>query len=167
MSAGGWTTLIASLSGGPPEQMRQRLYTRLLAEPACPVTRYLLGCSEFERGRPATAVEHLMIAHRGEPTLESASLLVFAGLNWIGRRPSALLPVLLDTWEEYHRPEFDRSPRERVLLDALAAPADGLDRMSPLARQLWRLPIATLRSQLRAAVSQRAAGPFALLLSPA
>ena len=109
----------------------------------------------------------MMIAHHAEPGFESAALLVFAGLNWASRRRAALLPVLLDTWEEFRRPEFDRQQDERHLLDAFAKPSDELNGVSPLAQRLWRLPLRTLRAQIREAVLSPDAGQYALLLAPA
>lgn len=109
----------------------------------------------------------MMIAHHAEPQLESAALLVFAGLNWIGRRGQMLLPVLLETWDEFRRPEFDRRPRERALLDAWTEAAPAGRELSPLARRLWRLPIHTLRAQLRQAVMTRDEALYELLAAPA
>ena len=139
------------------------LAERLAAEPRCPVTRYLLGCQCYNQGRPATAVRHLMIAHHAEPQLQSAALLAFAGLNWVAERGTPLLAVLLATWEEFRRPEFDRWPKERALLDAFAAEDPGLAQLPPLARRLWRLPIQILRIQIRDAVVSRDAGLYPLL----
>ena len=141
------------------------LRRRLRANARCPAANYLLACRGFDRGRCAQAVRHMMIAHHAEPALESAALLVFAGLNWVDRRGEALLPVLLDTWEEFRRPEFDRHHRERRLLDAFAGPRHGLNGVSPLARRLWRLPIRTLRAQIRAALLSPDTGHYPLLLS--
>lgn len=135
-------------------------------QPRCPIAHYLLACDCFDRGGCAQAVRHMMIAHHAEPGFESAALLVFAGLNWTSRRRAGLLPVLLDTWEEFRRPEFDRQPDERRLLDAFAKPSHELNGVSPLARRLWRLPIRTLRAQIREAVSSPDAGQHALLLAP-
>ena len=143
------------------------LRRRLETEPRCPVTRYLLACHCFDRGRRAQAVRHMMIAHHAEPALESAALLVFSGLNWINRPATELLPVLLDTWEEFRRPEFDRHHQERRLLDAFAQLRDELNGVSSLARRLWRLPIRTLRSQIREAVRSPNAGLYPLLLATA
>ena len=130
------------------------------------MTRYLLACHCFDRGRSAAAVRHMMVAHHAEPQFESAALLVFAGLNWVSRRGAVLLPVLLDTWEEFRRPEFDRRPRERTLLDAFARPEPDLHELSPLAPRLWRLPIHTLRAQIRQAALTRDAGLYPLLTAP-
>jgi hypothetical protein len=143
------------------------LRPRLEADPRCPITHYVLACLCFDRGRCAPAVRHMMIAHHAEPALESAALLVFSGLNWLARPATELLPVLLDTWEEFRRPEFDRHYRERRLLDALAEPRDELNGLSPLARRLWRLPIRTLRTQIGAAVRSPNAGQYPLLLATA
>ncbi len=151
----------------PRDQLAASLAGRLAVEPRCAVTRYLLGCYCFERGQAATAVRHMMVAHHAEPQLQSAALLVFAGLNWVGRRGARLLPVLLETWEEFRRPEFDRSVRERLLLDAFAAPDPGSEHLPPLARRLWRLPIQALRAQIRQAVVSRDAGLYPLLATPA
>lgn len=151
----------------PREQLPAALAGRLATEPRCAVTRYLLGCWSFDHGRCATAVWHMMIAHHAEPPLQSAALLVFAGLNWVGRRGGRLLPVLLETWEEFRRPEFDRTRRERLLLDAFAAPDPGLETMPPLARRLWRLPMQVLRAEIREAVVSRDAGLYPLLAAPA
>ena len=125
------------------------LQRRLESKPRCAVTRYMLGCHCFDRGRAAQGVRHMMIAHHGEPALDSAALLVFSGLNWVNCRGSALLPILLDTWEEFRRPEFDRNAREKRLLDAFDEPLHAGEDYSPLARRLWRLPIRTLRAQIR------------------
>lgn len=141
------------------------LRRRLEADPRCPAANYLLACHCFDRGRCAQAVRYMMTAHHAEPALESAALLVFAGLNWVNRRPEALLPVLLDTWEEFRRPEFDRQYKERRLLDAFARPRDELNGVSPLARRLGRLPIRTLRAQIHEALRSSNAGHYPLLLS--
>ena len=107
-----------------------------------------------------------MVAHHALPQLESAALLVFAGLNWVAQRGSSLLPVLLATWEEFRRPEFDRQREERLLLDAFAQPDPGLTQVSPLARRLWRLPVQTLRAQIREAIVSRDVGLYPLLTIP-
>ena len=160
-------TLTEQYARTPAERLGAVLEQQLVTEPRCPVTRYLLGCLCFDRGRPATAVRHMMVAHHAEPQFQSAALLAFAGLNCVGRRGAALLPVLLDTWEEFRRPEFDRLPRERLLLDAFAEPDPGLAQMPPLARRLWRLPVRTLRAQIRTAIVSRDAGLYPLLATPA
>ena len=159
--------LVDQYARTPADQLGALLAERLAHDPRCAVTRYLLGCQGFDRGRSATAVRHMMVAHHVEPQFQSAALLVFAGLNWVGRRGAALLPVLLDTWEEFRRPEFDRLSRERLLLDAFAAPDPGLAQMPPLARRLWRLPVRTLRAQIRTAIVSRDAGLYPLLATPA
>ncbi len=150
-----------------PQRLRAMLDERLSAEPRCPVALYVLACWCLDHGRPATAVRHLMIAHHAEPQLQSAALLAFAGLNWVSRRTAPLLPVLLETWDEFRRPVFDRYPREQALLDAFAAPDPGLATLPPLAGRLWRLPIQTLRGQIRSAVLTRDAGLYPLLALPA
>ncbi len=168
-----WTTghRLAELAGeyaqAPPEGLSAVLEQRVIELPRCPVTRYVLACWCFDRGRPATAVRHMMIAHHAEPQFQSAALLAFAGLKWVSRRGAPLLPVLLETWEEFRRPEFDRLPRERSLLDAFAAPDPGLNQLPPLARRLWRLPIQVLRGQICEAVRSRDAGLYPLLAAPA
>jgi len=149
------------------DELGDRLAARLTDHPRCAGTRYLLGCQCLERGRPATAVRHMMVAHHAEPDLQSAALLVFSGLNWIERRGAPLLSVLLDTWNEFRRPEFDVRRRERRLLDALAESDPGLECVSPLARRLWRLPIRTLRAQIREAIVSKDAGLYPLLSAPA
>lgn len=151
----------------PPDRLVARLEERLAQDPACPVARYVSGCHALDRGRPATAVRHLMVAHHAEPQLESAALLVFAGLNWVGRRASALLSIVVSTWDEFHRPPFDRRPLERALLDAFAEADPGLAGMPPLARRLWRLPIRTLRAEIRTAVGTRDEALYPLLSAPA
>ena len=159
-----------------PEEFRQAvrhaaraapeaLDRRLADAPRCPAARYLLGCHCFDSGRAAQGVRHMMIAHHAEPDLESAALLVFAGLSFVGQRGARLLPVLLDTWVEFRRPQFDRRRRERLLLDAVAEPAPGLERVSPLARRLWRLPLRTLRAELREALASRDLDLYPLLLA--
>lgn len=145
----------------------EKLEARLSSDARRPIANYLLACDAFDRGHCATGVRRMMIAHHAEPALESAALLVFAGLNWGRRREAPLLEVLLDTWEEFRRPEFDRRRKERRLLDVFAEPHDGLDGVSPLARRLWRLPIRTLRAQIREAVRSSDAAPYSLLLAPA
>lgn len=135
--------------------------------PKCGVAQYLLGCELFDQGLPATAVRHMMAAHHADAALESAALLAFAGLHAISRPSPALLPALLETWEEYRRPEFDRTRRERALLDAFTEPLTGLDDLTPLAARLWRLPIRVLRSQIRAAVQEHDVAHFPMLMSPA
>lgn len=159
--------VLSLLLRSPAERLPAQLEARLRDQPRCAVTRYLLACHCFDRGRVATAVRHLMIAHHAEPEFESAALLVFAGLNWIGRQQALLLPVLLDTWEEFRRPEFDRRPRERRFLDALAEADPGVQSVAPLAGRLWRLPIQTLRAQIREAIVSRDAGLYPLLTAPA
>ncbi len=151
----------------PADELPARLETVLARDPRCAVTRYLLACHCFDRGRCPQAVRHMMVAHHAEPDFESAALLVFAGLNWIGRRGGVLLPVLLDTWEEFRRPDFDRLGKERLLLDAFVEPEPGLQHVAPLARRLWRLPIRTLRAHIREAIVSRDAGLHALLTATA
>lgn len=151
----------------PAEQLAARLEARLTEQPRCPVSRYLAACRCFDGGQPAHGVRHMMVAHHAEPQFESAALLVFAGLKWGSRRGAPLLPVLLDTWEEFRRPEFDRCRKEQLLLDAFAEPAVGLAHVSPLARRLWRLPIPTLRTQIRDAVTTPDAELYPLLTAPA
>lgn len=153
---------VMDLSACPTAQLRERLEQRLADQPRCPVARYLAGAGCFERRDPATGVRHLMVAYHAEPALESAALLVFAGLNWCSSRQTGLLPVLLETWEEFRRPAFDRYAKERFLLDAFA-PAEDPGPLPPLAQRLWRLPISTLRAQLRDAVAGRDAGAYPLL----
>ncbi len=150
----------------PAEELATALTRRLDAQPRCPIARYLLGCHCFDRGRPATGVQHFMIAHHAEVQLQSAALLAFAGLSWVSRPGAPLLPVLLATWEEFRRPEFDRRPVERALFDTFSAPDPGLDQLPTLARRLWRLPVATLREQIRQAVLSRDAGVYRLLATP-
>ncbi len=157
--------LVRAYASGEPEQRVPHLEQRLCSHPRCPVARYLLACHCFDRGRCALAVRHMMIAHHAEPALESAALMVFAGLNWMTRRSVKLLPVLLDTWVEFRRPEFDRYRKERLLLDALAEPLAGLEHLSPLAQRLWRLPLVTLRTQIREAVVSRDMTRYPLLLA--
>lgn len=142
------------------------LEERLAAEPRCAISRYLLGCHYFDRGRSALAVRQMMIAHHAEPRLQSAALLAFAGLNWVSRRGARLLPVLLETWEEFRRPEFDRFSVERRVLDAFAEPDPGLEHVGPLARRLWRLPIRPLRAQIREAILSHDAVLYPRLAAP-
>ena len=167
MSQRGLRATIEVYARCPPQELPTCLRTSLVADPGCPVARYLLGCQGFDRGRAAWAVRDMMIAHHACPQFESAALLVFAGLNWVTQRRASLLPVLLATWEEFRRPEFDRTPQERRLLDAFAESDPGLTGISPLARRLWRLPIQTLRAQIREAVRTRGAGLQTLLIVPA
>ncbi|HRS28395.1 MAG TPA: hypothetical protein P5255_09035 [Phycisphaerae bacterium] len=150
----------------PLRQLAERLPAEAAARPRCPVTRYLLGCCCLDQGRAALGVRHLMVAYHAEPRLESAALLVFAGLSWVGQREAALLPVLLATWDEFRRPQFDRTWPERLLLDAFAAPEPGLGQAPLLARRLWRLPLTTLRDQIREAMPSPAAALYPLLAVP-
>lgn len=142
-----------------------RLSEQLVATPGCATTRYLLGCRAFDRGRPASAVRHMMVAHHADADLESAALLVFAGMNAVSRPGVPLLTVLLDTWVEFRRPQFDRYARERRLLTAFAARWEGPPTVSDLTRRLWRLPIQTLRSQIREALALKDAERYPLLLA--
>lgn len=158
---------VNAYAGVPAGKLAAALTEGLRAAPHCAVTRYLAGIHAFDRGRPAMGVRHLMIAHHAEPQLESAALLVFAGLNWIAQKDRPLLPVLLETWEEFRRPEFDRRPRERELLNAFAEPTPELAQLSPLAPRLWRLPIKTLRAQLRQAAQTNDVGLFPVLTATA
>jgi hypothetical protein len=157
---------IDAYRGCSADTLAERLCAGLARDPRCPVTRYLAACQCFDRGRSAQAVRHMMVAHHAQPRFESAALLVFAGLNWIGRRGATLLPVLLDTWEEFRRPQFDRYRPERLLLDAFAQREPGLQLVSPLAQRLWRLPIQTLRAQVRQAILSRDACLYPLLTAP-
>ncbi len=150
-----------------PDQLTVLLEKGLAADPHCPVTRYLLGCQCFDRGRMATGVRHFMAAHHIEPDFQSAALLVFAGLNWVTRRHQPLLPVLLDTWDEFRRPTFDERAKERLLLDAFSEPPPDLLHGPELARRLWRLPIRVLRSQIRAAVGSQDTRLYPLLCASA
>ncbi len=161
------TDMITHYARCAPEKLSGLLEDRLATDPGCAVTRYLLGCQGFDRGRSPAAVRHMMIAYRTEPRLQSAALLVFAGLNWVSREGASLLPVLLETWEEFRRPDFDRCRIERRLLDNFAEPDPGLEHVAPLARRLWRLPIRTLRSQIREAILSRDAALYPQLTAPA
>lgn len=165
MQHNGFWPALSDLSHAGGAARAERTQQRLSAHPRCGVARFLAGCMALDRNRPAIAVQHFMIAHHAEPDLEAAALLVFAGLSWVPRRARPLLPVLLETWEEFRRPKFDRRPRERALLDALATPLiSGLDRLSPLAQRLWRLPISSLQTQLAQAVDSRESDRFRPLL---
>ncbi len=139
------------------------LEANLRGEPGCPVAGYLLACHKLDRGQVATAVRHLMTVYHQEPDLQSAALLVFTGLNWIARPTEALLAVLLDTWEEFGRPAFDRTAKERALLDAFAEPEPAAADLPSLAGRLWRLPIQSLRAQVRQAVSSPEAAGYPAL----
>lgn len=162
-----WQQQVSAFARRPAEELGARLDARLTEWPRCPVARFVAGCLSFDRGRPATAVRHMMVAHHAEPQLESAALLAFAGLNFVSRRGAPLLAVLLDTWEEFRRPQFDRYPLERLLLDGFAEPDPGLHQAPQLAARLWRLPIRMLRAQIREAILSRDAGLYPLLSAPA
>ncbi len=152
---------------GQLEELHECLQERIGQQPHCAAARYLMGCRCLDVGRAATGVRHLMTAHRLEPDLESAALLVFTGLSWVARRTTPLLSVVLETWEEFRRPDFDRTARERALLDLLVPePMQGRD-LSGLARRLWRLPLETLRAQLREAATSADRARFPLLQIPA
>ncbi|QOJ15740.1 MAG: hypothetical protein HRU75_14305 [Planctomycetia bacterium] len=153
---------LAALHRAGSDRLEARLDERLATHPRCPAARYLRGCACFDRGRVATGVRHFMVAHHADAALQSAALLVFAGLNLTARRGAALLPVLLDTWEEFRRPQFDRFARERRLLDALAEPPPS-EGLPPMARRLWRLPLRTLRAQIRQAVLSGDVAMFPML----
>lgn len=173
MDAKAIARLISSYAPLRGDALERELAAHSAADPRCAVTRYLLATHCFERGRPAMGVRNMMIAYHAEPDLQSAALLAFAGLNWIGCPRKLLLPVLLETWEEFRRPEFDRTRKERLLFDAFCEP-EPLDAMpvanaggDDLARRLWRLPIRMLRAQIREAVRTRNAELCPILLSPA
>ena len=167
MSTRELSSLLASFplrgSAGWADGLRRRVH----ASPRCGVGRYLLACELLDEGLPAAAVRQLMVAHHVAPALESAALLVFAGLNCVSRGGALLLPSLLDTWEEFRRPEFDRTRLEQTLLNAFDEPVTGLSGLSPLARRLWRLPIRTLRVQIRAALTSEGPAHYPMLLAPA
>jgi hypothetical protein len=136
-------------------------------QPRCPVSRYVAGCCAFDLGRAAMAVRQMMIAHHAEPALESAALLAFSGLSWIEQLNRPLLSVLVETWEEFRRPQFDRTRKERLLLDMAASRVSEPGHVSALARSLWRLPLESVRAQLRRLASERDAAEHPLLLAPA
>lgn len=158
---------IHSLARGTPAERDAKIHERLTDEPRCAVARYLAGCASFDAGRPASAVSDLMVAHHADSQLESAALLVFAGLSACGRPHEPLLRVMLETWEEFRRPKFDRTPRERWLLDALAVSDGALRGASSLARRLGRLPIPTLRRQIVQAIASSPVEPYGLLIASA
>lgn len=166
MSTRELNSLLASLplrgSAGWADALRRR--GREL--PRCAVGRYLLACELLDQGLPAAAVRQMMVVHHVAPGLESAALLVFAGLDCVSRNGTLLLPALLDTWEEFRRPEFDRTRLEKALLDRFDEPLTGVV-LSPLARRLWRLPIRTLRAQIRTALTSADASHYPMLLAPA
>lgn len=157
--------MIELYRGCPAELLDRRLAEQAAEAPGCAATRYLLGCRALDRGRPASAVRHMMVAHHADPDLESAALLVFAGMNAVSRAGVPMLTVLLDTWVEFRRPQFDRYARERRLLSAFAAEWEGPPSVSDLTRRLWRLPIQVLRSQIREAVAVKDAARYPLLLA--
>jgi len=133
-----------------PRDVRVAALAKALEQtPRCPVTRYLAGCEAIDANRPALAVQHMMVAHHSAQELQSAALLVFAGLSWVEQTERPLLNTLLDTWEEFRRPAFDQTPGERALLDCFAEPEPAWDGVTSLARRLWRLPIMILRQQIR------------------
>lgn len=155
--------LAAALASARPEGRSEAVRNRLAEEPRCPVARYLAGCESFDRGRAAHGVRHFMIAAHNEPDFQSASLLVFAGLDWVVRSRLPLLTVLLDAWSEYRRPPIDVRRKERALLDAFEeATAPGL---GALGKSLYRLPIRALRAQIRAAAETKDAEFRPLLYS--
>ncbi len=111
--------------------------------------RYLLGCAHWDAQLIASGARCFMWAYRLEPRLQSAALLAFAGLAWSARPADPLLAVLRDTWEEFRRPTFDVQPIERRLFDAHREPAPDF-RDAQFERRLFRLPLRSLREQLRA-----------------
>ncbi|MBL8878587.1 MAG: hypothetical protein JNG88_05655 [Phycisphaerales bacterium] len=125
---------------------------RLRQQPRCAVARYVAGCRCFDANRPAIAVRHLMIANHADAQLESAALLVFAGLAWISDPTRTLLETLAATWIEYRRMPFDRTPRERELLDHIAArvPLEAYA-ANANAAVFRRIPILRLRETVRIA----------------
>lgn len=159
--------LAASLAEYRGAALVERLRTRLTMEPRCPVGRYVMGCEWLERASPAPAARHFMIAFHAEPRFRSAALLAFAGLSWVSRPGCALLRVLIDTWEEYRRPEFDRDRTEIMFLNAFGADEPPELRGDVFARRLWRLPIRTLRAQVADAVAARNADLWPILSLPA
>lgn len=159
-----WSALYRSET---PETLARALHERLATSPRCPLARYLLGCICFDRGRPARGVRHMMVAHHVEPDLESAALLVFAGLNACHNPERSLLDITLETWDAHRRPPFDRRRRERALLDAFAMEHEpDSAAYSPLARSLLRIPIRPLRHELQSTVAAGVSESIASLLLP-
>lgn len=137
---------IAACGGGLPADALPALAQRLREQPRCAATRFLAGCACFDAGAAAHAVRHMMVAYHADPQLEAASLLVFCGLYRVSRPGVPWLRVVLDTWQEFRRPEFDRRPTERALLDAFPAPRPGPT--AGIEARLYRLPMRGLRGQL-------------------
>lgn len=131
----------------------EQLAHRLAHTPRCPLTRYLLGCEEWDRNRPATATRHFMIAYHADPRFGSAALLAFAGLVHASEPGDSLLAAMTKAWDEFRRPVFDQEPAERSLLDMFAEPPPVDGPVRPEFVRFWRLPIARLRSELRLAWS--------------
>mgnify|MGYP007106200713 CR=1 FL=1 len=135
------------------DQLDALLARRVSSQPRCAVTRYLLGCRCLDGGRTGAAVRHFMLAYRMQPVLESAALLAFAGLDRALRPDACPLRVLLETWEEYRRPEFDRRRFERAVLDHYGAPPPA--GLGELGRRVWRLPSVRLRARIAAVAGSR------------
>lgn len=150
----------------PAEERAERLAAAVRDNVDCAVSRYLLGCVSFDSGRPATAVRFLMDAFHIEPAFESASLLVFAGLNCVSKPSFGLLAVLAETWSEFRKPRFDRTRTERALLDAFDVPLPPGEAL-PVARLFWRLPIVVLRAELRTVMGSPKTTPLYPILSVA
>ena len=164
------TTLVTQTAqsyANMPRDVRLAALAKTLEQaPRCPVTRYLAGCEAIDAKRPALAVQHMMVAHHSAPEFQSAAVLVFAGLSWVEQMDRLLLNTLLDTWEEFRRPAFDQTPGERALLDCFTEPEPAWDGVSSLARRLWRLPIMTLRQQIRDVAADPEHAPAVLWAAP-
>lgn len=137
-------SFLQSLRGHSPAERTVRLQARIESHAQCPVARYLLGCEEFDAGRPATAVRHWMIAYHASWQLESAAFLVFAGLKLSSPGAPPLLQTLVSTWQEYRRPRWGRYRLERAVFAAFPPPR----LRGPKARSHADLP-KTLEAQLR------------------
>src|SRR5262249_52081782 len=105
MARNGMPGLISELAGTSTEAQSIRIERRLRTEPRCPVAHYLAGCAAFDEGKTALGARHMMICHHVDSSLESAALLAFCGLTWSLRGSTPMLRVLLDTWQEFRRPE--------------------------------------------------------------
>ncbi len=145
------------------EELAQAIEVRLFEQPRCAASRYLAGCLAFDDGRRAIAVRHWMIAQHAEPQFQSAALLVFTGLNAIARPADSVWSLLRSTYAEFREPTFGERPKEQLLFAAFEEPPPPAVSSDPQTAHFWRLPLHSLRAELRQLAVAAAPLPAGLL----